>query len=810
MGAILYALALWSCNRSRVNSQRMDKRKAHRKAQSKGKNGSGRVYARGPAWLIAALFALLAALFYAPMLTGVRAFPDGDFVHHFFPFSLYHHQELSAGRLPVWNPYTYGGHPFLADVQAAVFYPISNLLLLLTLPVTDAAARFYWLEVEAVLHTALAGWFAFLWLRDLTGSRWGGVMGGACFALSGFVTGYAPLQLAVLRSAVWLPLILWSLGRAWQQPHHWRLWIGSAGGLSADFLAGHSQSFMLLGYAAAAWTLCLAFVYRPLRWRAVAGTLGVLLVAIGLTAAQWMPSVEFVRLSVRANVDYDFVSGGLAPADFWQVLLPGVLTQYSPLYIGVAGVLLAVVALFSLRRDAAMPDLATHRILPWRAGILYCLGLALVALVASLGGNGPLYPLLYAAAPGWSWFRGQERAAYLVVVGLSGLAAYGMAALPRLNEAVRRRAAFVGGAAMVAVVYAFGLLWQLQRATALDHAGYLLMAGITLLLGLAMALLVSLPGWSLRRSAWIVALAVVNLVWANASVNQLPGSPADRVRVAPEVSALTEAVAAANSATGQMPGRVYNEFRAYDDYGMVAKIEDVWGSSPLRVARYDRLFDQFPLDRMWRLLGVEHVLTWRRELFGPSELLAEFPQATDTTYLHRLPQANARAWLVASVRTVDDDEAWTLLADHAFDLEQTGLLAAEYSDFGEVAGTLQGDHSYRLARRTTDTLEIAVQSGSDALLLVSETWLPGWQVSTMQCGGQACPSHDAQGRAYFAPMRANLTLLGIWVPAGESAFTLRYQPNSVRNGLWISGATLLLLLGATLWHGWNVRRAARP
>ena len=95
-----------------------------------------------------------------------------------------------------------------------------------------------------------------------------------------------------------------------------------------------------------------------------------------------------------------------------------------------------------------------------------------------------------------------------------------------------------------------------------------------------------------------------------------------------------------------LPGRVYNEFRAYEDYGMRAGVEDAWGSSPLRLGRYAALFADFPLDRMWRLLGVEHVLTWRKELFGPTELLGEFPQATDTTYLHRLAALQPRAWLV--------------------------------------------------------------------------------------------------------------------------------------------------------------------
>jgi hypothetical protein len=754
---------------------------------------------------MAGFFCLLAALFYSPVLAGLRAFPDGDFTHHFFPFSLFQHQSLAAGRLPVWNPYTYGGHPFLADVQAAVYYPLSNFILLLTLPVTDAAARFYWLQVEAVLHTALAGWFAYLWTRDLTGSRWGGLIGGITCALSGYVTGYAPLQLAVLRTASWLPLLWWCLGRAWQSPHQWRWWVGSIASVSASFLAGHSQTFLFLAYATAAWVICLALAHRPIKFDVIVGTLIVAVVALGLTAAQWLPSVEFVRLSVRANVDYTFVSGGLPLRDLWQLLLPGVLTQYSPLYIGGVGVVLGVVAVYGATAQTRLLQNETVPILlPKRAGIYFCLGLVVFALLAALGGNGPLYPLLYRVAPAWAWFRGQERAAFLVMVGLSGLAAYGMALLSTLSPQARRRAGLLAGAVVVAAVYAFGLLFQLPGRTVMDHAGYLLTGGMTLFFGLATALLVSLPGWSRQRGAWIVGLATVNLIWANLATNQVAGTPMERVRLTPEVSAVMEAVAARPDAAGPnkgLPGRVYNEYRVYDDYGMRVQVEDVWGSSPLRVARYAALFENFPLDRMWRLLGVEHVLTWRRELFGPSTLLAEFPQSTDTTYLHRLPAANPRTWLVPQVVVADDETTWELLADHQFDLAQRALLGPENEGFAERVDTPSAPATVAMARRAPDEFHVSVTSEQDGLLMVSETWLPGWEVVNQRCSGGECPTQDAQERPYFTPVRSDLTLVGIWVPAGAVEFDLRYRPLSVRMGLWISGGTLLLLLGTILWPG---------
>ena len=81
--------------------------------------------------------AALAVLFYLPLLLGLRTFPNGDFNQHFLPFSLFQRSEILAGRLPLWNPYTYAGHPFLADVEADVFYPLSNLTLGLSLPWAD-------------------------------------------------------------------------------------------------------------------------------------------------------------------------------------------------------------------------------------------------------------------------------------------------------------------------------------------------------------------------------------------------------------------------------------------------------------------------------------------------------------------------------------------------------------------------------------------------------------------------------------------------------------------------------------------------
>ena len=771
-------------------------------------NGTSAAVDRVAPWLLLGL----TLVFYAPILFARATFPPGDFLHHFFPFSLVQHTAWLAGELPVWNPYTYGGHPFLADVQAAVYYPVSSLLLLLTLPVADPGWRLYILHLDAVLHTWLGGLFLYWLGRDLTRNTWAGLAGGVAFALSGYLTGYAPLQLAVLRTAIWLPLLWWGLAHAWQSPNRLRWWLVTAGAVAAAILAGHSQTLLLTVYATIAWVAHLALAVRPrdgltrARWL---GLTGAAVVSVAVTTAQWWPSWEFVRSSVRAAADYAFAAGGFPWRDLWQLLLPGVLTEYSPLYIGASGVLMALVAIFAATtRPRRLDDNTTlpGALLPWRRTVFCLAFVAAFGLLASTGGNGPLYPLLYRFAPGWGLFRGQERAAFLVVVALSLLAAYGCALAPRLPCGVGRRAATLGGALIVALIYAFGLLWQLPGRTAVNHVTYLIIAAVTLVFAMSAAVVFFVPGWRSQRGALLVGVIALNLLWTNAGTNLAWGTPWARVTATPEIAAVQAAVRGDSGSDASLPGRVYNEYRAYDDYGMAAGVEDVWGSSPLRLAAYDALFREFPLDRMWRLLGVEHVLTWRRELFGPSELLGEWPQVTDTTYLHRLPDANPRAWLATTVIAAPDDATLTGLANHQISLDQVAWVA---QDAGITAADLRpADAAIRIARVSSRSFALSVAS-SGGLLVVAENWLSGWRIVNAVCGAAACPVADDAGRPYLTPVRADLTLIGVWLPPGAVSFRLEYHPASVFVGLWISLATAALVMFAIAWR-LAMRRTQRP
>jgi hypothetical protein len=202
---------------------------------------------------------------------------------------------------------------------------------------------------------------------------------------------------------------------------------------------------------------------------------------------------------------------------------------------------------------------------------------------------------------------------------------------------------------------------------------------------------------------------------------------------------------------------------------------------------------------MWRLTGVEHVLTWRRELFGPSELLGEYPQATDTTYLHRLPELNPRAWVASDVKVADDGEALQLLADHGFDLAKTAIVPPS-SVAGPGGGTQQsgaaaaflqngplaapGRNEVSLERPGPGRLRARVHSDHGGLLVASENWMPGWQ---------AVERGEGAAVRALPVTRADLTFLGVPIGPGDVTIDLAYRPASVRVGLVISSITLGLL-----------------
>jgi len=119
-----------------------------------------------------------------------------------YPFRAYATRMLKAGKIPLWNPYTFSGVPFLANIQTAVFYP-PNLILFTILPLSIAFG------VNIVLHFFIGGLFTYLYLRRINVSRISSIFSGIIFMFSGFIFPKIALP-PILQTSALIPLLFYT------------------------------------------------------------------------------------------------------------------------------------------------------------------------------------------------------------------------------------------------------------------------------------------------------------------------------------------------------------------------------------------------------------------------------------------------------------------------------------------------------------------------------------------------------------------------------------------------------------------------
>ena len=473
--------------------------------------------------LAIAVLILLWLLFFWRLFTPVAAdqasLKQGDFSGQFVTFAGYQYQRLSHGEIPLWDPYNNGGLPFIADTQAAVFYP--PRLLTIGLSSLSGGWTYHALELEMTLHVLAFTLMMYAFVRRLTGSVLSAFVSAIIAGYCGYLAGYPPLQLALLEAGIWLPLAALSIFEATRGDEaggegriRWRWLIVTGFALGLSWMAGHPQTSYFLTYLLVAYYGYRVWMIRnvKLAWahsraplqservqRIIAFVLGTAifgLISFGLAAVQFLPSVEYLLRTTRAGFGYDPKSNGFPLQDVLQFFIPGVVSQWSPLWIGISGLMLALIALVRKLPQSQF----------WGA-------VALLALLWSFGANSAVYPLLYNVLPGLSFFRGQERAAYLVVDSLAILAGIGAAWLMQWDAMRDHVAGLRLRVALNRAFYlalAFGALIFVAWIGNPDAFGKVIRPlALTLIVTGALTLIISLMARNPQRTLWALAALVV-------------------------------------------------------------------------------------------------------------------------------------------------------------------------------------------------------------------------------------------------------------------------------------------------------------
>ncbi len=722
------------------------------------------------------------ALFFWRVMTPVQAdalsFAEGDFSGQFVAWAHYAAERLSAGEIPHWNPYSYGGMPFQASSQTRLTYP-PHMLTLAYLAAQDSVTlqeAYAALQWEVMLHLLAASVFVWGFARALLRRAYpalprgrlafAALVAALTYSYSGYLTGYPILQVPLLEAGVWLPLVLWGLLRAGDGDRPaWRGVVVAGAALGVSLLAGHPQtSYFIILLALAYWGYQVHL--RGWRWHVWARAVVLLgIVSGGLAAVQLIPTAEFTLYTTRAEFDFAQKASGYSFPELVGLVLPVRTGVWSALYAGVLGLGLAGVAL-------------------WRRvpGAGFWGGAALLALLLSLGARAPLYGLLYPLLPGMTLFRGQERATLIIIFSLALLAGLGAAHL--LAQRADRAAALrplrwlTAGAGGLALVYY--VLRSLPDAAADER--------FIAALWLAGTLGALLAGWGWfwhapdapARRAAVLGLVIIDLfgVGFMLTMNYDPRPVHERLPTPAYVAPLGDDLPPGARVAGALEGT---------GYGLLYRLPHIDGSDPLQLESARFWLEDLPPDRRWELLAVARVRATETPPV-PAQQIAPEVWAVD--------DPRPFAWPVyAATLTPGRDAARGLAREPAFDLRNVVLLETNPGPLPPVAENdlpLAIPHRAEVVHFAPERIEIRAETAQPAVLTLALPYFPAWQA---QLAGQDVPILRAYGG-----------LSAVYLPGGQAHVILRYVPRSFTLGAILSVVSWMILGGTFLYHAWRSRR----
>ncbi len=433
-----------------------------------------------------------------------------DVFTYFYPYRAYAAEALRGGRIPLWNPYLFLGAPFLANIQAAVFYPLNWPLCWLSAP--------RMISYSIIIHIFLASLFTYLYARLSIGlSHFGAFLAAIVFAFSGFL-GARVEHVNQLNIFAWMPLSFLLLDLALGQGSEKRGSLEAVGerigylllaGLvtAMQFTAGHIQAAYICLFALGVYTLIgsrewgVASGNKTKSYlqilKGIGGRLAIyiLIVALGaaLTAVQLLPTYELSRLSIRSKgLSYrEAVSFSIRPHLLPYSLLPIIGVDLREIfgesfaeYVGYVGLLALTLALVG----AFLGPGGRHK---------NCfITLAVLGFFLAFGLYNPLYFVFYKLVPGFALFRAPARWLYLYTFGLAMLAGLGADTLLQREFKARVRALV-------------NSLWEACRPPV---ARWLMIGSILILVILAL-IFMDFPAWT-TWLAWLgLILIAALLLW---------------------------------------------------------------------------------------------------------------------------------------------------------------------------------------------------------------------------------------------------------------------------------------------------------
>jgi hypothetical protein len=404
-------------------------------------------------------FFFASLLFFVDLFGGRYLLTERDLAPYFIPPRFFWVESIKLGSFPLWNPYQFSGHPFFANPQHGMLYPLNSLFFLFPFDIAFNAI--------IILHFFLGGLFTYLFLKDLKVNSTGSLISGLIFMLSGYLLSVHSL-LTILLSSVWTPLIMMFFRRA-INGQGVKNEILTSILITLSFLGGgieivYGNSFVLLMMAIFSPFPYIEFVGdKPRRdeylgnvlidrgrmktlFRRFRSLLIIAVLFLFLSAIQLFPFLELFHYSIRGNgISYqEATTWSFASKDLLLFFLSDAYGYFldmkkywvaqcwfKTLYTGGLPFILSLI--FFIVPHAAFSS-SGERISEIRKEKKLFLILMLFSIFLSLGRYNPLYPFVFKTIPFFNGIRYPAKFLYIFILVLSVTAGLGFQRLIGLSK----------------------------------------------------------------------------------------------------------------------------------------------------------------------------------------------------------------------------------------------------------------------------------------------------------------------------------------------------------------------------------------
>ena len=743
-------------------------------------------------WMTPRRFAAILALTILAVFPGValgwRTFYRSDYGVIFYQAIHYCHQCFWRGELPLWNPLSNCGVPFLAQWGCMALYPLSLIYLVFPLP--------WSLGFFCLGHLWLGGVGMFKLTDRWVANRFAAAVAGFAFVFSGVALSCLiwPNYTAALAWAPWLVLCG---QKAWQQGGRHLLLGAGIGAL--QMLTGAPELTVLT------WLLLLAlwlrdWVFESARRRAFAWRFAMMapLVA-GLAAAQLLP---FLELLVHSQRDQGFATGKWSmPLWGWANLLVP-LFHYFESYQGdyvqngqgfIASYYLGIGVL-------ALAILAGQRIRQWPVPLLF---LALLSsLVLAWGEKGLVYAWLRNLLPFFGVARFPVKFMLLVVLVAPWLAAYTVASVtrPTASDFARqnRWLIVVGSVFLCLIAIIIGLAywfplpydqWPLAWHSGLSRALFLVVILGALAFGRQLTKVLPIRAIQLGIVALVVLDGITALPRHNPTLEAkllTPGLSELQPRPKPgESRIMISPQAEASLLRSKVPEPVNDilgkRLALWSHLNLLEEIPKVNGSATLQIREQARIQKCLYAAYETNASGCAPLM----DFLGVSHITAPNKVVEWTNRTNYLPMITAGQKPIFG----EPDYILTALMRPGFDPRQVVYLPAETSSLIPVPEACSA--VIRSVHFAAQGLEFTVDAPRDCLASIAQSFYHAWHAYVDGKPARLWP--------------ANYAFQAVVVPAGRHQVRLVYEDAAFRAGTLISAVTMAGAVAA--WLG--LRRRVR-